>query len=72
MTDRSIRVEKRSILRLADGSTLTLDPGDYALRLGGVLPALLWKQGARQRKAMIEDSEITRHVALRNLVYTSW
>ena len=72
MTDRSIRVERRSILRLADGSTLTLDPGDYALRLGGVLPALLWHEGAKQRRAKIDDTEIARQVALRNMVYTSW
>ena len=69
---RRLRIERRVLISLADGSTLTADPGDCWLDEGGEPPTLTWQGQAGLESAPVSSVQINVHLARRELVFTSW
>lgn len=69
---RRVRVERRLLLALEDGSTLTLGPGDCWLDEDAATPILTWKVSDGQESGAISAAELRMHLNRRDLVFTSW
>jgi len=69
---RRARIERRLILGLADGSTVTLDRGVCWIDPDGENPTVIWEGGDGLESGPISAEEVSLHLARRNFVFTSW
>jgi hypothetical protein len=69
---RRARVERRLLLALADGSTLTLGPGDCWIDEDASTPTITWKGRGREESSPMLATELHSHLARGNFVFTTW
>lgn len=69
---RQARIERRMIVELADGSTVTLDPGECWLDDDGSSLRLSWRGPQGRHMAGITPETLSRHLQWHDLVFTSW
>jgi hypothetical protein len=67
-----MRVERRVLLALADGSTLTLGPGDCWIDEDASTPTIFWEGRAGKESGRILASEVSSRLARRDFVFTAW
>jgi hypothetical protein len=67
-----MRVERRLILALADGSTLTLDPGSYWIDEDTAPPTITWESTDGEETSPIFADEVQSHLTRKDFVFTSW
>ena len=69
---RRIRIEKRLLLELADGSTLTIDPGDCWIDDDADMPTITWNGPGGLESSPILAAEVNTRLSRRDFVFTSW
>ena len=69
---RRLRIERRTLIALADGSTLTVDPGDCWVDEGNEHTTLTWQGQDGLESAPVASAQINVHLARREMVFTSW